>query len=77
MTQLKSIIVSRTLVYSPGEYIEYCESRNQEPTQDGFLKFLEETYTYDEDFGGGYGQTNITLLEYQNKNPHHSLGVIL
>lgn len=48
---IKSIKVTRTFVYNPQEYIEYCEENEETPTQQGFLSYIVD-WIYD-DFDAG------------------------
>lgn len=39
---IKDIKVTRTMVYSPDFYLEYCEENGETPTQEGFMEFISE-----------------------------------
>lgn len=42
MEKIKSIKVTRTVWYGPQEYLDYCEEEGEEPTQDGFVEFIND-----------------------------------
>ena len=44
---IKSVKVTRTITYGPVDYIEWCEEEGIEPTQEGFLEFIE-AWIYDD-----------------------------
>lgn len=41
MSQIKSIRVTRSFFYGPTEYLRWCEEEGHEPTQKGFIEFIE------------------------------------
>lgn len=47
MTKIKSIKVSRTFLYDPESYLEFCEEVEETPTQEGFLAYLMD-WIYDD-----------------------------
>jgi hypothetical protein len=58
---IKSVIVTRSIVYSPYVYIEFCKEYDEEPTQKGFIEFIEN-FIY-EDFRDGNTTQEIKLME--------------
>ena len=60
MTQVQSVKVTRTITYSPDSYYEYCEEYNEEPTQDGFLNYIEDWIN--EDFENQHGEQTVELI---------------
>lgn len=45
---IAEIAVTHTLYYEPSEYLDYCEENDIEPTESGFLNFIQPEI--DEDF---------------------------
>lgn len=48
---------TQTLIYTPESYLEYCEQQGEEPTETGFLAYLEPEIN--EDFGGCNGAVTV------------------
>lgn len=48
---------TQTLIYTPEDYLEYCEQQGEEPTESGFLAYLEPEIN--EDFGGYHGAVTV------------------
>ena len=61
MTQISSVKVTRTIIYSPETYLEYCAEYDEQPTQEGFLDFISDWI--DEDFRNEYGNQIIEPIE--------------
>ena len=59
---IKSVIVTRSIEYSPYEYIEFCKEYDQEPTQKGFIEFVENFIHHD--FMYGNVTQEIKLMDY-------------
>lgn len=59
---IKSMIVTRSIEYSPEVYLEYCEETGETPTQEGFIEFIQD-WIYD-DFRCGNTTQEITELNY-------------
>lgn len=38
---IAEIVVTHTYHYEPDEYLAYCESNNEEPTEEGFILYLQ------------------------------------
>lgn len=60
MTQLKSVLVTQSIQYDPESYLEYCQEYQEEPTQSGFLNYIQDWI--EDDFNSNY-DTTITELE--------------
>lgn len=54
---IAAVEATQTLVYSPDSYLEYCVECETEPTEAGFLAFIEADIN--EDFGGFEGELII------------------
>ena len=55
--KINSIQVTRTMEYSPEEYLSYCDGCDSVPTQEGFLEFIQDWI--DEDFRNDNGVEEI------------------
>jgi len=60
--EIKSVIVTRSIEYSPEAYLECCKEDDEEPTQEGFIEFIQD-WIYD-DFRCGNTAQEITELNY-------------
>ena len=64
LINVKPIKVTRTFIYNPQAYIEYCEENEETPTQQGFLSYIVD-WIYD-DFDTGIvdiDDVDIEVLE--------------
>jgi hypothetical protein len=52
-----AVEATQTLIYSPDSYLEYCAEYDTEPTEPGFLAFIEADVN--DDFGGFEGELVI------------------
>jgi hypothetical protein len=59
---IKSVIVTRSIEYSPYVYNEFCKECDEEPTQKGFIEFIENFIH--EDFRDGNAKQEIKLMDY-------------
>ena len=62
MTQIKSVKATHTVEYSPDLYLKVCEYNNRQPTQEGFIDYLQSLI--EEDFSGAVGPAKITVMDY-------------
>jgi len=44
---IKSVLVTRSIEYSPAVYLECCEETGETPTQEGFIEFIQD-WIYDD-----------------------------
>ncbi len=42
MTDFPSILITRTVEYSPDAYLEYCKENDLEPTREDFYSWIQE-----------------------------------
>lgn len=52
MTEIKPVLVSQSVEYDPESYLEYCKENNEEPTQDGFIDYIQDWVA--DDFNNNY-----------------------
>lgn len=57
---IKPVAVSRTIYYTPESYLEYCAEYDEEPTQDGFIQYIQDWI--EDDFTSGHGEQDYTEL---------------
>ena len=48
---IKEVIVTHTVIYDQANYIDWCMSGDETPTDEGFLQWVRDCA--DEDFNGG------------------------
>ena len=60
MKEIKSVIVTRSIEYSPEAYLEWCKENDEEPTQEAFIEYIQD-WVYS-DFECGHGQQEINTL---------------
>ena len=58
--EIKSVIVTRSIEYSPEAYLEWCKENDEEPTQEAFIEYIRDWI--EDDFDCGQGQQEITTL---------------
>jgi hypothetical protein len=62
MSKVFPIRVTRTVEYTPEAYLECCKEFDDEPTQDGFYRFIQEWI--EEDFRDDvYNQQTFVEIE--------------
>jgi hypothetical protein len=59
---IKSVLVTRSIEYSPEVYLDWCKEFDEDPTQEGFIEFIQD-WIYD-DFRCGNTAQKITELNY-------------
>ena len=60
-TQIHSIKVVRSMQYDPEVYLDFCEETGEEPTQGGFLDFIQDWI--DDDFSLGNATENVEYVK--------------
>ena len=60
-TEIYPIKVIRSVQYNPESYLEFCEESEEEPTQEGFLEFIQD-WIY-EDFKYGNADETVEYLK--------------
>ena len=59
--KIQTLIITRKVTYTPGEYLEYCKEEGEEPTQDGFYSWVSEYFN--EDFSNAVYEQEETLVD--------------
>jgi len=60
--EIKEIEVTRTIIYAPDAYLQYCEESGVTPTQDGFIDYIADEF--DDDFSiECSGHQDIKVIE--------------
>jgi len=60
-SQIHSIKVVRSMQYDPEVYLDFCKENEEEPTQDGFLDFIQDWI--DDDFSLGNASENVEYVK--------------
>lgn len=61
---IREVEATQTLVYTPETYLEFCQLQGEEPSNDGFLAYIQQDI--DDDFDGYNG----CLLIRHNTDDH-------